>query len=903
MLALRGTAIPRSQGACDHVLFLEQDPATKDSDSTELPLSQISNLATDPRFTSRPYCQLGDSSQFYAGVPIRTRRGIGIGTYCVMSTVQPARWDDRCAQRLKDISQAMMEHFDAQRCSYESRQHERMNRGLGSFIEGRGTLGGWQSGANVNAFQDDGQQEGALNSQQQHHENQDETQKMFEGRWQPIGSSHNSNMAQSISLREPPVDSSPQPSGEVSATTYQATERPISITAPPSISGDEADRVFHKAANVIRESFEVEGCVFLDVTLGSRKQWRRSDSMGVGGAKVTTEASYASSSSSDEQSFFDPSEARDAPSGIIGFSATDASSIDGPRANSGIIGIMPGWFLAKLLKRHPKGHIFNFDAIGELQSGDSSEDDTYPSGVNSSKITKAPENNSSRLSQITQKTKEQRRLKEGALIHQAFPSARSVAFVPVWDSRRERWIAGGFLYTNVPTRVFSVHGELSFFVAFSKLIAAEVLSLETLQADKAKSDTLGSLSHEMRSPLHGAILSTDLLNDTDLSVFQGNATHTIETCCRTLLDTIEHLLDYAKVNSFATEEKQSRGSRQRVSRKTSAPNHQFGKKSLYRLTGLDRLAEEVVESVYAGFSFRNMSSAQLSAQSPSAEAFTAARRALDGIVDAENFTQTERNLFLGNVSVYVAIEPGDWMFHAQPGALRRIVLNLVGNALKYTTSGTIRVSLSQQKAARPSSERLVKLTVTDTGKGISEDYLRNKLFQPFAQEDELMSGTGLGLSLVKKTVSQLRGKVAVASRVGAGTTVTVTLPLQQESRASLTPHELSDEDQEFEEQVRELAGLRIAISGFDKQWGDKGYESIKDICSQWLRMEVVNDEEKIPDIVIRSEDTIPESLEKICQHEKYPNVIVCHHAPSAWELSNEFEHVDQRRILEFMSQP
>lgn len=86
-------------------------------------------------------------------------------------------------------------------------------------------------------------------------------------------------------------------------------------------------------------------------------------------------------------------------------------------------------------------------------------------------------------------------------------------------------------------------------------MAAEFYNIDTSQTNQARSDALGSLSHELRSPLHGVILATELLNDTDLTVFQGNATHTIETCCRTLLDTLDHLLDYAKINSFAMQRK------------------------------------------------------------------------------------------------------------------------------------------------------------------------------------------------------------------------------------------------------------------------------------------------------------------------------------------------------------
>lgn len=69
------------------------------------------------------------------------------------------------------------------------------------------------------------------------------------------------------------------------------------------------------------------------------------------------------------------------------------------------------------------------------------------------------------------------------------------------------------------------------------------------------------------------------------------------------------------------------------------------------------------------------------------------------------------------------------------------------------------------------------LTISDMGKGISEAFLRGRLFTPFAQEDTLAVGTGLGLSIVRSLVKALNGTINVHSRPGKGTTVKVSLPL------------------------------------------------------------------------------------------------------------------------------
>ena len=110
---------------------------------------------------------------------------------------------------------------------------------------------------------------------------------------------------------------------------------------------------------------------------------------------------------------------------------------------------------------------------------------------------------------------------------------------------------------------------------------------------------------------------------------------------------------------------------------------------------------------------------------------------------------------------------------ADPADLDRLATNLIGNAVKYTTVGNVRVTLSQD------GDR-AKLVVADTGIGIPEESLP-KLFQEFyrAQNAKALeeAGTGLGLAIVKDLVDRYAGKMTVESKVGVGTTFTVTLPL------------------------------------------------------------------------------------------------------------------------------
>jgi signal transduction histidine kinase len=105
--------------------------------------------------------------------------------------------------------------------------------------------------------------------------------------------------------------------------------------------------------------------------------------------------------------------------------------------------------------------------------------------------------------------------------------------------------------------------------------------------------------------------------------------------------------------------------------------------------------------------------------------------------------------------------------------LRQIILNLLGNAVKFTEKGEIKISASQQNGS-------LKLAVSDTGVGIQRKEL-NQIFERFHQGDlvtiKKYRGTGLGLAIVKQFANLLGGEVAVESEVGKGSTFTVTLPL------------------------------------------------------------------------------------------------------------------------------
>jgi signal transduction histidine kinase len=119
--------------------------------------------------------------------------------------------------------------------------------------------------------------------------------------------------------------------------------------------------------------------------------------------------------------------------------------------------------------------------------------------------------------------------------------------------------------------------------------------------------------------------------------------------------------------------------------------------------------------------------------------------------------------------------------------IRQVLINLIGNAIKFTERGSITVIV--QCVERSREEVALVLAVRDTGIGIPADKLE-LVFEKFTQADGSMTrrygGTGLGLTIVKQLVEAMGGSVSVESRVGTGTTFTVALrlPLAPDGEAS-----------------------------------------------------------------------------------------------------------------------
>jgi two-component system sensor histidine kinase RpfC len=154
------------------------------------------------------------------------------------------------------------------------------------------------------------------------------------------------------------------------------------------------------------------------------------------------------------------------------------------------------------------------------------------------------------------------------------------------------------------------------------------------------------------------------------------------------------------------------------------------------------------------------------------------------------------------VSIMPEVPP---MVRGDPHHLRQVLINLAGNAVKFTEAGSVTVHVSV--LAENDSHVRLKLSIRDTGIGISQD-AQAKIFDSFAQADESTTrrfgGTGLGTTIAKQLVGLMGGRIGVESALGLGSTFWVELELEkQPERATAGPGE--------------IAGARILLVGFPPQ--------------------------------------------------------------------------------------
>jgi PAS domain S-box-containing protein len=142
-----------------------------------------------------------------------------------------------------------------------------------------------------------------------------------------------------------------------------------------------------------------------------------------------------------------------------------------------------------------------------------------------------------------------------------------------------------------------------------------------------------------------------------------------------------------------------------------------------------------------------------------------------------------------------------------PGRLRQVLLNIIGNALKFTDQGEVVVRVRPDEAASDDERAVLVVSVSDTGIGIPEDK-RHRVFQAFTQADNSTTrrfgGTGLGLAISQRLVELMGGRIWLESKVGFGSTFHFTAVFDRSPDHDAAPVLAAREP-------KALAGLRVLV--------------------------------------------------------------------------------------------
>ena len=185
-------------------------------------------------------------------------------------------------------------------------------------------------------------------------------------------------------------------------------------------------------------------------------------------------------------------------------------------------------------------------------------------------------------------------------------------------------------------------------------------------------------------------------------------------------------------------------------------------------------------------------------------------------------------------------EPLDEYFTGDELRLRQVIINILGNAVKFTDKpGT--VTFTVQQFERDEDSRMLRFTMEDTGIGMDAAFIP-KLFEPFAQEDATSTnrygGSGLGMAITKNMVDLMGGTIEVRSEKGCGTAFTVDIPLKRANHVEVADdaspsapfvsveglHVLIAEDMEMNAEV--LADL-LELEGITSEWAENGQRAVQ----------------------------------------------------------------------------
>ena len=299
-----------------------------------------------------------------------------------------------------------------------------------------------------------------------------------------------------------------------------------------------------------------------------------------------------------------------------------------------------------------------------------------------------------------------------------------------------------------------------------KWIEQELINAKTLAEDstKAKEEFLAHMSHEIRTPLNAIIGLTDFMIENKMQERQYEYLGTVKSAADNLLLLINDILDFSKINSG----------------KIEFENAEFS-------------LEEIIK--------KNVQIIEI--------------RAL------------EKNISL---SMEYAVDIPKVLI-GDENRINQIIMNFLSNAVKFTNEGGVSISAKLERNNLPDEMVEISLSVADSGIGIPQDKLEH-IFDSFAQVKTSgytsIQGAGLGLTITRKLVELLNGKISVESSIGKGSVFTALIQLKKSKRTVLETVDISStmmNDKLLIDKnilvVEDNELNQIVVSNFLKKWGAK----------------------------------------------------------------------------------
>lgn len=768
------------------------------------------DLTSDDRFKNHPSVTGHPHNRFYVSVPITSPDDYVIGSLAVLDDRPRDGVTEDEEHLLKELSATIMDHLLCQRAMREEYREEKMVRALGLFVKGKSDLNEWIDSGDARDKKYGGQfaqlnkrlekLQVSRSSGQDAEDGKGEDGK--DGQDEDAGDAGNHGNGSPVQRfkqdGEEEADEEVQRGkpDEKSHKKHRPMLSPTTSQLRDSLAPSNVRSVVNRAASMIYQALDVEGAMFIDASVYARRQ-----TVGFTDSKLDDPEAYNVQRQVDNNS---GEEQAPSPSNPESRSDTDASD-DDSQSRSLVLGhytsstseggvnlkdshyvSLSGGFVSHLIDQYPRGKIFHVEEDGSISlSYEGLADETgYSQTGSRGAMSTEPEKKD-----IQQETKD---IKE---MIKVLPDARCIAVYPVWDFQRGRWFTVCVVWTNDPGRVLSEPKDLTYLAAFSNTVMAEVSRLDLEAADRAKSDFISSISHELRSPLHGLLGTVELLQEMVNSYAQKSLIETVYSCGRTLLDTLNHLLDYAKINTLT----RPRPSDRAGGHATDVSKPQAAVPGSLQDENLSVLVQEVVEGLLAGAEYQ--------------------RRGTNG--DSDALAKKEDLGPKNRVITIVDIEWQDsWQFSVYAGAWRRVVMNLFGNALKYTQTGYIRLRMRRDSLLVDGKRTpAIRMTFSDSGRGMSKDFLTNHLYSAFLQEDTTSPGLGVGLHLVHQIVKSLKGQIKFSSEVGKGTDVDVVLPIEMPEQSS------PSSPRSFAPLKEQLSGKTVSLFTRSSKLGDLGFDS------------------------------------------------------------------------------